>query len=107
MGKYTLNILPRAAKGIVNIKRSGDSGRLRQMKKALAQLEADPRHPSLNSHKAGKNTPAWTAKFGRRDDLWISYIRTGPGGERVVWAFGEKSDKVEIIDIEYIGPHLD
>ena len=107
MGKYTLNILPRAAKGIVSIKRSGDPGRFKQVKKALAQLELDPRHASLNSHKSSKNTPAWVSKFGKRDDLWISYIRTGPGGERVVWAFGEKSGQVEIIDIEYVGPHLD
>lgn len=104
---YTLNILPRAAKGIVQIKKSGDSGRLKQLNKALSQIEKDPRHASLNSHKATKNSPSWNAKFGRRDDLWISYIRTGPGGERVVWTYGDKSNDIEVIDIEYVGPHLD
>lgn len=98
---YRLNFTDRAKKGIKNIEKSGDRGKIRQMRKAFKLVGTDPRHASLNSHRM-KGT-----KFGKRDDLWISYIRTGPGGERIVWAYGEKDDEIQVLDIEYVGPHVD
>ncbi|MER6605844.1 hypothetical protein ABT282_07980 [Streptomyces sp. NPDC000927] len=99
--KYRLSFTPRADRGYRKLAAEGGQGKAKQLSKALGKLACDPRHSSLRTHRL-KGIP----RFGR-DDLWISYIRTGPGGERVVWAFGEKADKIQVIDVEYIGPHID
>jgi len=99
---YRLNFSDRAKKGIKNIEKSGDRGKIRQMRKAFNLVGNDPRHASLRSHRMRPD-----ARFGKRDDLWISYIRTGPGGERIVWAYGEKDNEIQVLDIEYVGPHVD
>lgn len=99
--KFALVISPSAQKGIAKIKKSGDRGKLKQVENALVKLANDPSHPGLNTHRM-KASP----RFGNRDDLWISYIRTGPGGERILWAYGESGD-LSVIDVEYIGRHID
>lgn len=99
--KFDLVISPAAKKGIGKIRKSGDRGKLKQVQTSLDKLSNDPSHPSLHTHRM-KAAP----KFGNRDDLWISYIRIGPGGERIVWSYGE-TDQVTIIDVEYVGPHID
>ena len=99
--RFVLDITPGAKKGLARIRKSGDRGKLKQTEKALTNLAENPAHPSLNTHRM-KGAP----RFGGRSDLWVSYIRTGPGGERIVWAYGEQGD-VKVIEIEYIGPHVD
>lgn len=100
--KFALDITPAAQKGIKAIRKSGDRGKLKQVEKTLSNLAENPAHPSLHTHRM-KAEP----RFGNRDDLWISYVRIGPGGERVLWAYGDQGEEVKIIEIEYIGRHLD
>lgn len=97
---YELKYSDRATKGQEKILKSGDQGLIKAMNKQLAILAVNPKHPSLQSHKMSKPN-----KFGNRDDLFISYIRTG-GGERIVWAHRVPGGEVQIIDIEYLGPHI-
>lgn len=99
---FTLNITPAALKGIEKIRKSGDRGKVKQVEKALANLAVDPFHPGLRSHKMEPE-----ARFGRREDLWIACVRIGPVGERIVWAFAGDSGEEQIIDVEYVGRHLD
>jgi hypothetical protein len=99
---FTLNITPAAQKGIEKIRKSGDRGKMKQVEKALTNLASDPAHPGLKSHRMKPDS-----RFDNRDDLWISYVRIGPVGERIVWAFGKHTDEVQIIDVEYVGRHLD
>ncbi len=99
--RFVLNLTPAARKGIDRIRRSGDRGKLKQVHGALDKLARDPAHPSLQTHRMRVES-----RFGGRDDLWISYVRTGPGGERVVWSYAT-GNTVAVLDIEYIGPHVD
>ena len=99
--KYQLAFTKRAQDGRAKIQRSGNQGKIKQMKKALNLLESEgPQYPSLKTHQAAVKA------FGR-NDCWISYIRTGPGGERIVWAYGDRIGEIQVLDIEYIGPHVD
>lgn len=100
--KFALDITPAAHKGITKIRKSGDRGKMRQVESALNKLSENPAHPSLHTHRM-KPDP----KFGNRDDLWISYVRIGPGGERILWAYGEQGAEVKVIEVEYIGKHID
>ena len=100
--KFTLDITPGARKGITKIRRSGDRGKMKQVEGTLRKLAENPAHPSLHTHRM-KPEP----RFGNRDDLWISYVRVGPGGERILWAYGEQSEEVKVIEVEYVGRHVD
>jgi hypothetical protein len=100
--KFALDITPGARKGIAKIRKSGDRGKMKQVETALTKLAENPAHPGLNTHRM-KPEP----RFGNRDDLWISYVRVGPGGERILWAYGEQSEEVKVIEIEYVGKHVD
>ncbi|MBD3004839.1 hypothetical protein [Streptomyces sp. 5-10] len=95
-----------ATDGIKKIKKSGNQGKIRQLDKALTLLKSDPRHTSLQSHRARKAPPI-VARFGNRDDLWISYVRTGSGGERIVWTIRDAADGGQVLNVEYVGPHID
>lgn len=98
-----LNFTDRARKGIGKIRRSGDAGKIKQLEKALTHLVVDPAYPSLQSHRMKKPN-----RYGDRDDLWISYIRLGPGGERIIWSYGDtEAEQVQILDIEDVTAHID
>ena len=99
---FTLEITPAARRGIVKIRKSGDRGKIKQVQSALEKLADNPSHPGLNTHRM-KAEP----RFGNRSDLWISYVRVGPGGERILWAYGDQDGEVKVIEVEYIGKHLD
>jgi hypothetical protein len=102
---YQLDIRERARRGLQAIERSGDHGKIRQVKKALNLLEKDPSYPSLSSHRRASNRgPSW---LQGRDELWFSWVRRGPSAERLVWFYGERVDDVQTICVEYIGPHID
>lgn len=100
--KFELNVTPGAKKGIAKIRKSGDRGKLKQVEKALTQLAEDPSYPALHTHRM-KPEP----RFNNRDDLWISYVRIGPGGERILWSYGEQENEVKVLDVEYVGRHID
>ena len=100
--RFALDITPGARKGIKDIRKSGDRGKLKQLEKALNNLAENPAHSALRTHRM-KGEP----RFGGRTDLWVSYVRTGPGGERILWAYGGRDDQVKVIEVEYIGRHID
>jgi hypothetical protein len=102
---YQLKINEHARRGIRDIERSGDRGKLRQVRKALNLLEQDPTYPSLSSHRNSPiREPAW---LQGRDDLWFSWVRKGPSAERIIWSYGERVDGIQTLCVEYIGPHID
>lgn len=100
--KFELDISPAARKGILKIRKSGDRGKMKQVEGALNKLADNPAHPSLHTHRM-KPEP----RFGSRDDLWISYVRIGPGGERILWTYGDQDGEVRVIGVEYVGRHID
>lgn len=73
--------------------------KLRKVQACLAKLEANPRHPGLQSHRyeslAGPNG----------DPVWESYVENQtPGAWRVWWWYGPEEGEISILTI---GPHPD
>lgn len=102
---YQLELTERARQGLRDLERGGDQGKIRQVKKALNLLEADPTYPSLSSHRA---KPVGKLEWlQNRDEIWLSWARKGPSAERIIWSYGERVDGVQTLCVEYIGPHID
>lgn len=72
--------------------------KLRKVRKTLAWLERDPRHPGLNSHKFR----GATGDGG--EDIWDSYVENNtPSAWRIFWHYGPTEG---VITVVFIGPHL-
>ena len=76
-----------------------DPVKLKKVRKALAFLEANPRHPGLNSHQyeslGGPNG----------EKVWESYVENDtPGAWRVWWWYGPGQREITILTI---GRHPD
>ena len=68
--------------------------KLKRVKKCLAQLAANPRHPGLNSHKFREMTGS------RGEEVWESYVENNtPSAWRVFWHYGPDKALITIISI--------
>lgn len=84
-------ILTRAVQDVLDDPKGG-APRLRKVRKALAQLELDPRHPGLNSH------PFQTLYGPLGETIWESYIENQtPGAWRIWWYYGPEQGELTII----------
>lgn len=73
--------------------------KLKKVRKALALLEQNPRHPGLNSHKYQ------SLKGSDGSDVWESYVENKtPGAWRIFWQYGSPGDTIHVVSI---GPHPD
>lgn len=68
--------------------------RLKAVRKALAYLEANPRHPGLNTHK-------YTSIQGPNgEDIFEAYAENKtPGAYRIFWFYGPGKKKITIVAI--------
>ena len=68
--------------------------RCKAVQKALAYLESNPRHPSLNTHKfdelTGANGEAVFEAYAENDT---------PGAYRIFWHYGPVEDMITIVAI--------
>ena len=73
--------------------------KLRKVRKALAFIEANPRHPGLSSH-------AYESIEGPNGEtVWESYVENRtPGAWRIWWWYGPGKQQITILTI---GPHPD
>ncbi|GAA0597935.1 hypothetical protein HPO96_20880 [Kribbella sandramycini] len=71
--------------------------KLKKVRKALGQLERDPRYPALNSHK-------YSSLHGSAgEEVWDSYVENHtPGAWRIFWHYGPSEDTITILTL---GPH--
>ena len=68
--------------------------RLKAVRKALAFLENNPRHPGLNTHKF----TSITSETGQ--DVFEAYAENNtPGAYRIFWHYGPGKDVITIIAI--------
>lgn len=68
--------------------------RLKAVRKALAFLENNPRHPGLNTHKYS----SMTAETGK--EVFEAYAENNtPGAYRIFWHYGPSKDVITIIAI--------
>ncbi len=67
----------------------------RKIRKALQHLEANPRHPGLNSHEID----VLSEKYGVR--IWESYLENKKSGaRRMFWIYGPETKEITIVGIE-------
>jgi hypothetical protein len=73
--------------------------KVKKVRRTLARLEQDPRHPGLHTHKYhGISAPDG-------GDAWQSYVENRtPGAWRILWFYGPESDMITVLRI---GPHPD
>ena len=67
----------------------------RKIRKALHNLETNPRHPGLKSHEID----VLTEKYGVR--IWESYLENKrSGARRMFWIYGPETKEITIVGIE-------
>jgi hypothetical protein len=72
-------------------------GRLRKVQNTLARLQADLRHPGLQSHKYV------SMKGAAGQPIWDSYVENNtPSAWRIFWHYGPSDGEITIVTI---GPH--
>lgn len=79
---------------------ASEEARLKKVRKALGQLERNPRHPGLHSHHY-ESFPA-----DRDVKVWDSYVENNtPSAWRIFWQYGPDEGGQPIITVLHIGPH--
>jgi Txe/YoeB family toxin of Txe-Axe toxin-antitoxin module len=92
--KVRLNFTPRAAKDLQEFARdAGQRKRLRSVRKALALLETNQRHPSLHTHKYE------SLKGPRGEEVFEAYAENRTPAYRIFWLYGPGNDEITIIAI--------
>jgi hypothetical protein len=81
---------------------ANDTAKLQKIRRALARLEHNPRHPGLASH------PYESFPVDRDVKVWDSYVENKtPSAWRIFWHYGPNEPDVElpIITVLAITPH--
>lgn len=97
---YKLRFTKAAADALAALER--DPLRLKRVRKTLALLEVNPRHPGLNSHRY-ESFPGHP-----KEKVWDSYVDQGAGAWRVFWRYGPsdlQGESANIITVLAITPH--
>ncbi len=78
---FTLLVMPEAEESIARLE-NFDPHRAARVRNALAKLEANPRHPGLNSHTyQGRTGP-------NKEPLFESYVENHtPSAYRLIWYY--------------------
>ena len=73
-----------------------DEGELyKKIRKAIQQLETNPRYPGLNSHEIDVLTKKYKVR------IWESYLENKrSGARRIFWIYGPESQEITIVAIE-------
>lgn len=106
--QYTLRFDDDANETLDDLQQGGaaTAAKLAKVNRALARLQANPRHPGLNSHLY-ENFPGF-----EKEKVWDSYVENNtPSAWRIYWRYGpnetnERGETVPIIKVLVIGPHL-
>ncbi|MFJ8213232.1 hypothetical protein [Streptomyces sp. NPDC096033] len=99
--------MPNADKALTHLEQggAGTAVRLRQVRKALARLTVDPRHPALHSHQY-ESFPGYT----KGTKVWDSYVNQDDGAWRIYWTYGpdetgSQGEPVKVITVLEIRKH--
>jgi hypothetical protein len=72
------------------------AGLVKQIKKTLAYLQTNPRHPSLNTHVF----TAFENPFDKEEKVFEAYAQNKtPGAYRVFWCYGPNKSQITILAI--------
>lgn len=91
---FTLRFTAQADNDLRALENGGDDVKLKKVRRTLARLESDPRHPGLQSHK-------YSSLHGRNgEDAWDSYVENHtPSAWRVFWHYGPRRQELTILTI--------
>lgn len=71
-------------------------GLVKQIKKAIAYLQTNPKHPSLNTHVF----TAFKNPYHDKDKVFEAYVQNKtPGAHRIFWCYGPEHGDITIIAI--------
>jgi hypothetical protein len=99
---YKLRFSASAASTLKELENGGPNelAKLKKVRRALARLEQNPRHPGLASHQY-ESIPV-----DRNVKLWDSYVENHtPSAWRIFWRYGPDEPDLPVITILAIGPH--
>lgn len=97
-GGYELRFTREAADVLADLSAKAQyANKLKRVRKALGQLQRDPRYPGLSSHK-------YTSLRGSNgEEVWDSYVENDtPAAWRIFWHYGPGSNVLTVVTI---GPH--
>jgi hypothetical protein len=99
---YRLRFSTRAAQTLKTLE-DGDpnqQAKLKKVRRALARLEQNPRHPGLASH------PYESFPVDRDVKVWDSYVENNtPSAWRIFWHYGPDDGGSPVITVLAITPH--
>lgn len=83
-----------ARQNLLDLDAPSSAARLTKVRNALGRLEANPRYPSLNSHK-------YSSVHGPNgQEVWESYVENRtPSAWRIFWHYGPGADVITIVSI--------
>jgi hypothetical protein len=71
-----------------------DARRVRKVRNALAHIQANPRHPGLQSHKYS------SLKGAAGEEVWESYVENNtPSAWRIFWHYGPRDGEITIVTV--------
>lgn len=91
---YRLFFTDTSRGALASLETPASAGRLKKVRRALGRIQADPKYPSLNSHK-------YTSIHGPNgEDVWESYVENQtPSAWRIFWHYGPGADTITIVSI--------
>ena len=97
---YKLLFTDTAARVMEDLERHEQySRKLKKVRKALGQLESNPRHPALRSHRY------YSLRGVGGGAVWDSYAENHtPSARRIFWHYGPEPQTITVVAI---GPHPD
>jgi hypothetical protein len=103
---FELRFSPDAARTLLELETGSrqNPSRLKKVRKALGQLELDPRHPGLHSHQYEQFPGLEKAK------IWDSYVDNRTADTwRIYWMYGPNEERdgrrVPVITVLVISSH--
>ena len=83
------------AKAVAATLNKDETDLYRKLRKTIGHLQADPRHPGLQSHEI----EILTKRYGVK--IWQSYLENmRSGARRVFWVYGPQKKEITILAIE-------
>ena len=73
-----------------------EAGKTKQIKKALGNLQKNPKRPSLQTHKFS----AFPHPYDPKQDVFVAYAQQHtPGAARILWCYGKGRGELTILAI--------
>jgi hypothetical protein len=91
---FRLFFTPTARDALSDLEVPAQAVRLKKVRNTLGRLQADPRYPSLNSHKYS------SVKGINGEEIWESYVENNtPSAWRIFWHYGPGADCITVVSI--------